>query len=227
MSSVNARHVGLQRAAAAAAAAAVLCLGLVGCQPEPVPTSAPTPSSSASASAAPSPSPTGSPSPTETAEAGEEIALPAACEQIYSPEMLAALQQRVPLNDPGITMTSTQNVGALEILTSGIPTLRCTWGAPSETRPRDQRVDRRPRAVRGGRGCPCRVRFHLRTHRRRNGVPFRADRPHSGRRPGVARRDPRPAGERLGVHRDGRLRGGGLLRRHRRNALGLNPARFR
>jgi hypothetical protein len=127
MSSVNARRVGLQRAAAAAAAAAVLCLGLVGCQPEPVPTSAPTPSSSAS------PSPTGSPSPAETAQAGEEIALPTACEQLYSPEMLAALQQRVPLNDPGITMTSTQNVGALEILTSGIPTLRCTWGAPSET----------------------------------------------------------------------------------------------
>ena len=131
MSSANARHVGLQRATAVAAAASVLCLGLVGCQPEPVPTSAPTPSSSESPS--PSPSPTGSPSPSETAQAGEEIALPTSCEQLYSPEMLAALQQRVPLNDPGITMTSTQNVGALEILTSGIPTLRCTWGAPSET----------------------------------------------------------------------------------------------
>jgi hypothetical protein len=129
MSSANARHVGLQRAVAAAAAA--LCLGLVGCQPEPVPTSAPTPSSSSSPS--PSPSLTGSPSPTETAQAGEEIALPTSCEQLYSPEMLAALQQRVPLNDPGVTMTSTQNVGALEILTSGIQTLRCTWGAPSET----------------------------------------------------------------------------------------------
>jgi hypothetical protein len=131
MSSANARHVGLQRAVAAAAAAAALCLGLVGCQPEPVPTSAPTPGSSSSPS--PSPSPTSSPSPSETAQAGEEIALPTSCEQLYSPEMLAALQQRVPLNDPGITMTSTQNVGALEILTSGIPTLRCTWGAPSET----------------------------------------------------------------------------------------------
>jgi len=133
MSSANARHVGLQRAVAAAAAAAALCLGLVGCQPEPVATSAPTPSSSASPSPSPSPSPTGSPSPTETAQAGGDIPLPTACEQIYSPAMLAALQQRAPLNDPGITMTSTQNVGALEILTSGIPTLRCTWGAPSET----------------------------------------------------------------------------------------------
>ena len=131
MSSANARHVGLERAVAGAVAAAALCLGLVGCQPEPVPTSAPTPSSSSSPS--PSPSLTGSPSPTETAQAGEEIALPTSCEQLYSPEMLAALQQRVPLNDPGVTMTSTQNVGALEILTSGIPTLRCTWGEPSET----------------------------------------------------------------------------------------------
>lgn len=134
MSSVqNARQVGLHRAAAGAAAAAVLCLGLVGCQPEPAATSTPNPSSSASQSPTTSASPTSAPSPTETAQAGEDIALPAACEEIYSPAMLAALSQRVPLNDPGITMTSTQNVGALEILTSGIPTIRCTWGAPSET----------------------------------------------------------------------------------------------
>ena len=225
MSSANARHVGLQRAAAGAAAAAALCLGLVGCQPEPVPTSAPTPSASASAS--PSPSPTGSPSPTETAQAGEEIALPTACEQLYSPAMLAALQQRVPLNDPGITMTSTQNVGALEILTSGIPTLRCTWGAPSETGLATNVSIVDPAQSAAVVGCPGRVRFHVRTHRRRNGVPFRADRDHSGRRPGVAHRDARPARERVGVDRDGRLRGRGLLRRHRRDALGLNPARFR
>jgi len=127
MSSMNARHNALHRAAAGAAAVAVLCVGLVGCQPEPIPTSAPTPSSSASRSA------TGSPSPGETAQAGAEIVLPTACEQLYSPAMLATLQQRGPLNDPGTTMTSTQNVGALEVLTSGVPTLRCTWGAPSET----------------------------------------------------------------------------------------------
>ena len=30
-------------------------------------------------------------------------------------------------------MTSTQVVPALEILTSGIPTIRCSWGVPSET----------------------------------------------------------------------------------------------
>jgi hypothetical protein len=133
MSSVNARHIGLHRAAAGAAAATVVCLGLVGCQPEPGPTSAPTTSSSVSPSPTDSASQTSAPSPSETSQAGEDISLPAACEQIYSPEMLAALQQRVPLNDPGVTMTSTQNVGALEILTSGLPNLRCTWGAPGET----------------------------------------------------------------------------------------------
>jgi hypothetical protein len=47
--------------------------------------------------------------------------------------MLASLQQKGPLNDPGVTMTSTQNVEALEVLASGVPTIRCTWGAPSET----------------------------------------------------------------------------------------------
>ena len=117
------------RLASGAAAALLLCLGLVGCQPEPVPG----PSASASASPAPSPTATPTPTPTESPQAGDEIRLPTACEQLYSATMLASLQQRGPLNDPGVTMTSTQNVGALEILSSGIPTIRCTWGAPSET----------------------------------------------------------------------------------------------
>ena len=48
--------------------------------------------------------------------------------------MLAALlAANPPLNDPGVTMNSTQNVVALELLTSGIPPLRCSWGAPSES----------------------------------------------------------------------------------------------
>jgi hypothetical protein len=68
-----------------------------------------------------------------TAQAGNDLALPAACEELYSPAMLSSLQQQAPLNDPGVTMTSTQNVEALEILTSGVPTLRCSWGVPSET----------------------------------------------------------------------------------------------
>ena len=119
------------RLVSGSAAALLLCLGLVGCQPEPVP--GPSPSASASASASATASPTATPTPTESPRAAAEIDLPTACEQLYSATMLASLQQRGPLNDPGVTMTSTQNVGALEILTSGIPTIRCTWGAPSET----------------------------------------------------------------------------------------------
>lgn len=105
-----------------------LCAALAGCRPEPEPTASPTPSSSPAASVA-----TPSPTPTATATAGEDITLPTSCEQIYSTEMLATLNaQNPPLNDPGVTMTSTQNVEALEALASGIPTIRCSWGMPSE-----------------------------------------------------------------------------------------------
>src|SRR3546814_4949677 len=37
----------------------------------------------------------------------------------------------LPLNDPGVTMYSTENATLLEILET-LPTLRCTWGVPSE-----------------------------------------------------------------------------------------------
>ncbi|WP_439594010.1 hypothetical protein [Microbacterium sp.] len=103
---------------------AVVALTAAGCVPEPGPTSSSSPSASAS-SASPTPSAT----PTEEPPA----ALPASCDAIYSAGMLATLQAQVaPLNDPGITMLSSQNVTALDILASGIPTLRCTWGPPSE-----------------------------------------------------------------------------------------------
>jgi hypothetical protein len=121
------------RVAAGAAGVSVLCLVMAGCQPEPPSPSAsvsPTASTSPTASASPT---AATPTPTESAQAGEDIELPPGCEKLYSPAMLASLQQKGPLNDPGVTMTSTQNVDALELLTSGIPTIRCTWGAPSET----------------------------------------------------------------------------------------------
>jgi hypothetical protein len=45
--------------------------------------------------------------------------------------MLASLEQQAPpLNDPDVTMNSSQNAELLEILNSGIPTIRCSWGAP-------------------------------------------------------------------------------------------------
>ncbi|SIT77975.1 hypothetical protein [Microbacterium sp. RU33B] len=111
-----------------AAALSIATLALAGCQPEPTPSasSSPTPT----ASAAPSPSATGSPTPTL---GPDDITLPADCDSIYSPAMRAALEAAdPPLNDPGLTLGSSQIVEALELLDSGIPTLRCTWGVPSE-----------------------------------------------------------------------------------------------
>lgn len=115
------------RRATSLALAACIALAIVGgasgCAPEPEPDPSPsTPSPTSTATVSPSPTPTSDPA-----------ALPASCEQAYSPAMLATLEAEVPpLGDPGITMLSTENVGALEILDSGIPTLRCTWGPPSE-----------------------------------------------------------------------------------------------
>lgn len=87
-------------------------------------------SPTATASAEPSPTATASPTPTL---GPDDIALPADCDSIYSPAMRAALEAAdPPLNDPGLTLGSSQIVEALELLDSGIPTLRCTWGVPSE-----------------------------------------------------------------------------------------------
>jgi len=109
-------------------AAVVLIAGalvLAGCDALPSETPAPTASES---SAAPAPSETSSATPSPTAEAG--FTLPGACDALYSPTMLQELNStNPPLNDPGITIYATETVAALEILNSGIPTLRCSWGA--------------------------------------------------------------------------------------------------
>ncbi len=117
------------RVIAGAAALIVTAAALVGCQPEPAesPTATPTATSTAT------PTPTAEPTVEPTTPASD-IALPASCEQIYSPAMLASLnEQNPPLNDPGVTMNSTQVVVALELLDSGIPSIRCSWGRPSES----------------------------------------------------------------------------------------------
>ncbi|MCR2818235.1 hypothetical protein NQ166_05220 [Microbacterium sp. zg.Y1090] len=122
----------LRRSATTIAAAAAAILLLAGCAQEPA---APAPSGTGATppvTAEPSPSQTPSPTPTEPAEA-DTIELPASCDDIYSPAMRAQLEAGVPpLNDPGISMPSTQNAQALQLLESGIPSLRCTWGYPSE-----------------------------------------------------------------------------------------------
>ena len=122
------------RSSAAVLAVTVAALLLTACAPEPgEPTpSATSPRPAATESASPG-TPTPTPTPSNTAAEGDKIALPAACEDIYSAEMLASLNaQAPPLNDPGVTMHSTQTAELLEILNSGIPTLRCSWGMPSE-----------------------------------------------------------------------------------------------
>ncbi|MBB2976020.1 hypothetical protein FHX49_001590 [Microbacterium endophyticum] len=94
---------------------------------------APEPSASASASASPSgdaATPTSSPTPSNS-NPTDDVALPESCEALYSAPMLATLQSDLPpLNDSEVDLYSTQIVPALEILDSGVPTLRCTWGGP-------------------------------------------------------------------------------------------------
>jgi hypothetical protein len=107
----------------AAVGAVLLAVGLSGCVPEPAPSPTPAESPvSAPPSSSPSATPTDSP----------EAALPADCAQAFSADMKATLEaEGLPLNDPGVTMFSTQNATLLELLDT-VPTLRCTWGAPSE-----------------------------------------------------------------------------------------------
>ena len=103
-------------------------LVLAGC--DALPTQSPEPTASAS-SAAPVPSGSSTAAPSPTADAG--FTVPDSCEQLYSPGMLDELNStNPPLNDPGITIYATENVEALEILSSGIPTLRCSWGVAGE-----------------------------------------------------------------------------------------------
>lgn len=120
-------HISRTPRIAAVATVALAMFALAACAPEPDPK--PSESASATVSTAPSATPT----PTESAVGPGEIALPADCESVYSSAMFADLEATAsPLNDPGLTMGSSQIVEALEVLDSGIPTLRCTWGAPSE-----------------------------------------------------------------------------------------------
>lgn len=100
----------------------------VACQPEPDPSSSPSGSESPTAV----PTITATPTPIET-QLPDAFEVPGACEEIYSAEMIATLEADAPpLNDPGVTMLSTQNVDLIQIIDGGAPTLRCSWGGPSE-----------------------------------------------------------------------------------------------
>lgn len=117
-----------KRVAVAIIALATVAVLATGCRPEPSGT--PEPSGSPTVDQ-PTPGPSVSPIETELPDAGFEV--PATCEEIYSDAMLAQLQSaNPPLNDPGVTMLSTENADVLEVIHSGAPTIRCSWGQPSE-----------------------------------------------------------------------------------------------
>ena len=100
----------------------ILMLALVGCAPEAAPSPSPTHSPSATVSHEPTPSP----------EPSEAMSLPESCDQVFSP----ALRERfegdgLPLNDPTLTMPSTEIAGAANLLAT-LDSLRCAWGVASE-----------------------------------------------------------------------------------------------
>lgn len=121
------RRVRMHRLSVVTAAAGI-AFALTACQPEPEVTTpaGPTPEASGQVDAA---TEAATPTPTPTSA----FVLPAACEEIYSADMLAALlAENPPLNDPDVTMYSSENAAILELIDSGAPTIRCTWGGPSE-----------------------------------------------------------------------------------------------
>lgn len=110
---------------------AAIALSAVGCRPEPATTPSASRSTPTSVTPKATPGPSVTPIETDKPQAGFEV--PGACEQIYSAAMLAQLQaSNPPLNDPGVTMLSTENADLLEIIHGGAPTLRCSWGQPGE-----------------------------------------------------------------------------------------------
>lgn len=121
------RYTTVTRVMAAGFALAALATLATGCRPEP---SSPTSSPSITVKD-PTPGPSVTPIETEKPQAGFDV--PEQCEQIYSPGMFATLNAaNPPLNDPGVTMLSTENADLLEIIGSGADTIRCSWGTPSQ-----------------------------------------------------------------------------------------------
>ncbi|OAZ45776.1 hypothetical protein A9Z40_01365 [Microbacterium arborescens] len=79
------------------------------------------------------PTPSATPSPIESQATDDEISLPSSCDELFAGDLRATLDAEIaPLNDPGVTMYSTENAEALTVLESGVPSLRCTWGTPSD-----------------------------------------------------------------------------------------------
>ncbi|WP_285135865.1 hypothetical protein [Microbacterium sp. lyk4-40-TSB-66] len=125
----------LARTGVVGVAAAVLALTLTACLPDAetdaAPTSTAVPETTASSTTGPAKA-TPSVASTPTVTEQPATSLPTSCDDIYSAGMRSTLDALVPpLNDPGVTLLSTDQAPLLELLAS-VPTLRCTWGAPSE-----------------------------------------------------------------------------------------------
>ena len=118
------------RPARLAAPALVLAvLALAACQPTPQPTASSAPTSAPTPSA-PSPErPTGSPEPSDSATPAPEAgALPAGCEEAYSPQMQDWLFAELgALNPTGADLVPSSKLADLLDVIEGSPNLTCYW----------------------------------------------------------------------------------------------------
>ena len=113
---------------------AICGAALVGCQSNAPGAAKEAPSATPTAVATPAVSESAAPVPIES-EQGAPVgfAVPDHCEDAYSATMLTTLgTESPPLNDPGLTLLATQSFAGLDLLDSGIPTLRCSWGEAGE-----------------------------------------------------------------------------------------------
>lgn len=109
--------------------AVLSALILTACSPTAEPTGTPEPTESS-----PAPSPTATvtetptPEPEPTEEPSDDIALPERCEDAFTQVLM---RDYGPLNDPWLQLPSAEDPVLQEMLET-LPTLRCTWGMPSE-----------------------------------------------------------------------------------------------
>lgn len=123
-------HMNITRSVAAIGLLALVAAGAAACVPEPDADPTDQPETTAPET---SPSETAAPDTTEPTPEPAGFEMPADCASVYSDDMFESLDgaDGFPLNDPGLTMLSSEVVGALEVLDQ-VDALRCTWGVASE-----------------------------------------------------------------------------------------------
>lgn len=118
------------REALAIVGTAMIAVALAACAPDvPEPTSTGSPTDRADPSSTSTPAP---PLPTTAPPVDDSIALPTACDDVFSASMRERLiAARLAPNDPILTMPSTDLAAGARML-EDLPHLRCTWGGASE-----------------------------------------------------------------------------------------------